>query len=524
MDDVPTPTLVNIKPVVASGNSSPAVAALPSDETLVAASHARKKVEFGADGIRGKAGNWPFHHTGMVHVGQALGQFVCRRSGPDRPPVVVGRDTRPSGPKLLPCLVAGLSSQGIHVIDLDVMTTPGVAFVARRQKAALGVALSASHNPLEYTGIKVVGANGLRLQREEELEIESLIAQIADRPCDDAPIAGQEANGANLVEVYIADHVRSCPASLAGFRVVLDCADGAASHVGPEVFRRLGAHIEVIHDRMNGLGINYHSGSEHVRDHPQELLAAMAHHGATYGFAFDGDGDRLVVVDAAGRVFDGNDLIYALAVYFQNKGLLRNNTVVTIHQANRGLEKALSKKGIMTIKTNNGDRYLEAAMWANDYLLGGEPGGNIIINDGHHTAADAILTAIILSSALRSNSGDDLAAMVEPLKRHPQITTSLELETSLTLEGLGMVKEYGRQQEAGLGEDSRILFWPSSTQPGVYRLLVEGGLDTDLDQVKKLTDAMCLVVRGLTPIRRRMVEICPVDRQHAGPAILREHA
>jgi phosphoglucosamine mutase len=255
--------------------------------------------------------------------------------------------------------------------------------------------------------------------------------------------------------------------------------------VAPEAFRRLGAEVAVICNDLAGQKINYQCGSEHTREHPQQLIETMQQHAAEYGFAFDGDGDRVVVVDSAGQVFDGHDLLFALAKHFQSQGLLRGETVVTIHQANRGLEDALHDIGVQTLYTPNGDRYLEHEMWGNDYLLGGEPGGNIIINDGHHTAADAIYTALVLGGVIVCNRDKSLREMTDSLKKRPQVTISFGLPTMLTLEQMSALQEQIRRREAELGADSRILIWDSHTESGVYRVMVEGCRENTEEQVTK---------------------------------------
>jgi phosphoglucosamine mutase len=229
-----------------------------------------------------------------------------------------------------------------------------------------------------------------------------------------ATIPGQQTDGQHLIELYIYDHVRRCPAqSLEGLKVVLDCANGAASRVAPEAFKRLGAEVVVINDAIDGRSIGHQCGSEYTRESPQDLVKVVRHHRAEYGFAFDGDGDRLVVVDSEERLFDGNDLLFVLAMYFRSQGLLRGDAVVTNDVANRGLEEALSRAGARVIYTSKGNKNLEAAMWGGDYLLGGEPGGNIVINDGHHTAADAVYTALVLGGVLVRKARKEMATRYE---------------------------------------------------------------------------------------------------------------
>ena len=471
------------------------------------------RIEFGADGIRGIAGEWPFVSPIAVRIGQALGQFACGRS--ENPSVVIGRDTRPSGTSLLHCLTAGLTGQGVNVTDLGVMTTPGVAFLTRRLQADLGVIVSASHSPLECNGIKLVAQNGLRLQREEEIEVESLINESVARAVEYTTTLGQQTDGQHLIELYIQDHIRRCPAeSLESLKVVLDCADGAASRVAPEVFGRLGAKVIVLNDGVDRKSINYRCGSEYTMHHPQDLAEVVRQHGAAYGFAFDGDGDRLVVVDSDGRVFDGHDLLFVLGMYFHSQGLLRGDAMVTTHLANRGLEEALCLAGIQTIYTSNGDKNLEAAMWGGDYLLGGEPGGNIILNDGHHTAADAVYIALVLGGVLVRNQDVDLREMAAPLQKRPQVAVSLKLPTTLTLEQRAALQEQIRHRQAELGEDSRILVWDSSTEPGVFRVMVEGGRESVPEEVSKTADTICqLVQQAASPKDRGATALATVARQ-----------
>ncbi len=458
------------------------------------------RVEFGADGIRGIAGKWPIQPPVMVRIGQALGQYIRERS--EHPFVVMGRDTRPSGSELMTCLTAGLSDQGIDVIDLGVMTTPGVAFIARQQKADLGISVSASHSPYEYNGIKLVKRNGLRLQREEEIEVETLIDNCLSETSELASLPGDQTDGQNLIELYIQDHVRRCPVdSLEGLKIVLDCADGAASRVAPEVFRRLGANVVVINDTIAGRSINFECGSEYTRAHPHHLVSVMQRYNAVYGFSFDGDGDRLVVVDREGQIFDGHDLVFVLALYFRSQDLLWDDTVVTCHHANRGLEEALAAEGIQTVYTRNGDKNLEAAMWDGDYLLGGEPGGNIIINDGHHTAADAVYAALVLSGIMVYNRGIELREMIAPLRKRPQLTKSVKLSAMPTLGQERILREEIGKRKAELGAGSRILYWPSSTEPGVFRIMVEGGCKSTHEQVERTAVALSQFVQeavGLT--------------------------
>jgi phosphoglucosamine mutase len=469
-----------------------------------------QRIEFGTDGIRGIVGEWPWFKPIIMRIGQALGEYIRSRSNVAC--AVIGRDTRSSGADFLSDLCTGMLGQGVHVINLGIMTTPGVAFLTKRFQAELGVIVSASHSPLGYNGIKLVGMNGLRLQREEEIEIETLINGFIEDQPKFADFLGQETNGRHLGDVYIDDHVKRCPLpSLKGFKVVLDCAHGATGKVAPEIFRRLGSETIVINDTLDGDNINYHSGSEFVRVYPDELMQKMQQSGANYGFAFDGDGDRLVVVDKNGRVFDGQDLLFILALHYKSLGLLKNNTIVTTRLANLGFEETLRRFDISVAYASKGDRNLEAAMWGGDFMLGGEIGGNLLINDGYHTAADAVYTALVLSSVIIQSQGVTLQEIVNQLSKHPQEIMSFAIEKKFSKEQLEEIEKNIENLRCQLGENSRILFWESATEHGVYRVLAEGGRTSTQGAVIKAANVTRRIIEHvasepiLLPLSHKMI-------------------
>jgi phosphoglucosamine mutase len=371
------------------------------------------------------------------------------------------------------------------------MTTPGVAFITRWNEADLGVAISASHASYEYNGIKLVDRHGLRLQREDELEIEALIRTCLSQGVKSAKPLGQETPMPDLmIDLYIQDHVkRFADTPLDGLCVVLDCAEGAASRVAPQVFERLGARVIAVNDNAEGANINHECGSEHVRECPDGMVECIHKHGAEYGYAFDGDGDRLVVVDTTGHAYDGFDLLFALARYYHSRGLLRQNVVVTERRANRGLEASLRRYGIKTVYTKNGDRNLEKEMWGEGYLLGSEAGGNFIINDGYHSVADAVYAALVLSRALVESRPETLGDLVAPLHRHPQSKHSINLRNSpLTPERRAELEQLREQKQEELGAGSRIDIWDSTTEPGTIRILVEGYRECSQARVDQIAD------------------------------------
>jgi phosphoglucosamine mutase len=448
-----------------------------------------KRIEFGADGIRGCADTPPFTLAHSVRMGYALGQFMIARYS--HPVAVIGRDTRPSGLSLATCVSAGLTSMGVDVINLGVMTTPGIAFITRRQSADLGIIISASHSPYEMNGIKIVDRNGLRLRREQEIDIEILINDAIKTPPSSYPEeAGHEGEGKNLHQYYIREHIYDKPGDLLfGLKLLLDCADGAASIFAPEVLSRLGADIQVIHDEIDSGVINLECGSEYARNHPAAIAEILHQTHSMYCFSYDGDGDRLIVVDREGNVFSGYDLMYLFSIDFKLSGTLRKDTLVTTHYSNRGLEKALQSFGICTKYTNNGDRNLEEELWGNDYLLAGEEGGNIIVNDGIHTSSDAIHTSILLGKILVNDNQRPLIERVQPLRQeldnHPQTIRSVRIPNGITMEQQKSIQKEIRRRESLLGKGSRVRYWSSSTEPGLYRFLVEGNRSSMLEEVEK---------------------------------------
>ncbi len=468
-----------------------------------------RRAEFGSDGLRGLAGEWPLNEEGMLHLARSLAKFLRARS--EHPVVILGRDTRPSGFTLSHVLQAGLLRESIDVMDLGIMTTPGVAYLSRNQDVDLGICVSASHNPPEYNGIKLLDPDGLRLPREDEIEIEGLLAHFATAQTLEAPSFGQHIDGHHLVEMYIQDHVQQFrDRSLEGFGVVLDCAHGAAARVAPHVFRRLGARVSVMNRDTSGQWINHSAGSEFARLQPAPLAQSVGRQGAVCGFAFDGDGDRLVVVDASGMVYDGDDLLFALAVAFDDLGLLTGSTVVTSHPANKGLDAALAHRGIEVLRTGKGDKALEAAMWRGGYFLGGEQFGNIIINDGCHTAADAIHAALWLAMTLHERS-IPLADMVGSLAKSPQVVASVRLAAAPKSEPAFSLQDHIRRAQATLGNASRIIAWYSTTEAGVFKVLVEGGADDLIEDVRREAVALCEAFRQDVGATNSMLEVLEVS-------------
>jgi len=454
-----------------------------------------KRVQFSADGIRGIAGHWPLNPLGATTIGCAIGKFLIRQ-GQDQT-VVLGRDPRPSGIVLSNHLKMGLRKQGVNVIDVGMMTTPGVAYLTRHLGANLGLIVSGSHAPFEYNGIKLVKHDGLRLHQEDESKIEELANTCLQKEPAISPFSGNEIKLHNLVEIYIQDHVRRSffsgypPPSLEKLALVLDCANGATSQVAPQILRQLGANAIVINDDVKGGKVNDLCGSEYTRANPNELVKVVRKNKASYGFVFDGDGDRLVIVDKDGCLYNGDDILFLLATHFFNRGLLRGNTVVTTKLANSGLEDALMKRNIRVVYTKNGDKNLEAKIWRCRYTLGAEQIGNIIINDGYHAAADSLYAAVIIGDILCHNELKDLVA---DLVKKPQVLVSTWYEGIIPLEQMEFLTKQDEYYWAIPRKNFRTMVWLSSTEHGRLNIMVEGTYNHTISDVREEALDICKII------------------------------
>lgn len=501
------------------------------------------RLKFGADGIRYVAGQWPLTPQNAIYIGQALGRFVrsittssivSDSGGEDNcpPTVVLGRDTRDRSDWVADGIEHGLLSQDVEVISVGVMPTPGIAFLTRSYAADLGVSVTASHNPWEYNGVKVFNRWGQRLLVEQERAIEDLIDDYIDgKAASDEPpsldlsahsladvlrdhtarIAGENLVGKYILDhvTYIRDHVLAPPVdSFKGFKVVLDCAHGAVSTVAPRVFTDLGADVIVRNSYAKGKLINHESGSEYVRQHRDELVDVVRQNGAAYGFAFDGDGDRLLVVDAEGRLFDGVDILYLLAVHLQARNLMRKRVLVTTPISNSGLTEALRPLGIKVRQPEGkGDRALEKEMWAKGYRLGGEYTGNIIINDGHHTAADAVYTALYLTGLLVQHPGRSLHDLTANLHKRPQVMAWTRIRQRHDLRSHRPLRARIKQAEQVLGKGAVLFPWFSSTESDLCRVMLEAKRDCAIDKVAVQAEGILTVVRELCGSHDEVIEI-----------------
>jgi phosphoglucosamine mutase len=419
---------------------------------------------FGTDGIRGLANGDLTPELAMaVAVASARVLSEVDRSHP--PLVVVGRDPRASGEMLEAAVVAGLASAGANVIRVDVLPTPGVAYLTAETRADFGVMLSASHNPMPDNGIKLFAAGGHKLPDELEARIESEI---------EAPTPWQRPTGERIgrvddlvdgAEHYLKHLVNSTPHQLDGLKVVVDCANGAASQV-VDAYRQAGAEVVVINAEPNGLNINDGCGS----NHPDVVQAAVLEHGADLGLAHDGDADRCLAVDATGAVVDGDQIMGILALAMRDEGTLTDRTLVATVMSNLGLRLAMQREGITLVETAVGDRYVLESLRANGFSLGGEQSGHIIL-PAYATTGDGVLTGLHLMARMAS-SGRSLADLAAVMVRLPQVLINVQVADKRIAGSAPGVLAAVASAEQELGMAGRVLLRPSGTEP-LVRVMVE---------------------------------------------------
>ncbi|TCJ21098.1 phosphoglucosamine mutase [Nocardioides jejuensis] len=438
---------------------------------------------FGTDGVRGLANGVLTAELALdlsvaaAHVLADRGEF----SG-HRPLAVVGRDTRISGQFLEAAVVAGLASAGVDVLLLGVLPTPGVAYLTGSLGADLGVMLSASHNAMPDNGIKFLARGGVKLDDAIEDAIEQRMGEAWERPTGGA--VGRVSTYDAAIDDYVGHLLGTTTKPLAGLRVVLDCAEGAASEAGPRALEAAGAEVTAIHAQPDGLNINDGCGSTHL----DNLRAAVVKDGADIGFALDGDADRCLAVDAAGNVVDGDQILCILAASLKEQGKLADDTVVATVMSNLGFNRAMSAAGITVVSTKVGDRYVLEAMKANGFSLGGEQSGHVIMSD-HATTGDGILTALHLLERM-AMTGATIAELAAAMTRLPQVLVNVkgvDKDRSATDEVLlAAVAE----AEARLGDEGRVLLRASGTEP-LVRVMVEATSETEAQAVAdKLADVV----------------------------------
>lgn len=424
---------------------------------------------FGTDGARGVA-NTEISCTLAMDIGRAAAMVVARDRAVKRPVFLLGHDTRISHGMLCSALAAGLCSVGADVITLGTVPTPAVAYLVANSDADAAIMLSASHNPYEFNGIKVFGADGFKLTDEEEEEIEAIVLDHAmEYDLKSNADLGTIRNGEEMVERYI-DHIASSvQGDLSGIKIAADCANGSASATAAKIFGKLGAQVTILNDRPDGININENCGSTHIA----ALGEYVKKNGYDVGVAFDGDADRCLAVDENGELVDGDKLIAIFAQRMKQEGRLANDTAVVTVMSNIGFFKFAEQAGIHVEKTGVGDRYVLQNMLENGHLIGGEQSGHIILRE-YMTTGDGQLTAVQLLDAMKKD-GRTLSQIASLMRVYPQVLLNVrgDREKLKTLKGDPSLQKRQQELEEQMQGNGRILVRPSGTEP-VVRIMVEG--------------------------------------------------
>lgn len=443
---------------------------------------------FGTDGIRGKVGDAPITPDFVMRLGYAAGRVLAgidyHLSTGEHPAVLIGKDTRISGYMLESALQAGLSAAGVDVLLTGPMPTPAVAYLTRALRAQAGIVISASHNPFEDNGIKFFSADGTKLPDAIELAIEAEL----DKPMQVQPSA--RLGKARRINDAVGRYIEFCKSTfpnaldLRGLKIVVDCAHGATYHIAPHVFHELGAEVSSIGVQPDGLNINNGFGSTQ----PAALREAVVAQGADLGVAFDGDGDRLVMVDAKGNLLDGDQLLYAIASHGKRAGRFAGGVVGTL-MSNLGFEHALDRLDIPFARAKVGDRYVLELMNERGWRLGGENSGHIICLD-RHTSGDGIVAALQVLDAMRE-SEKALPELLGDLTMYPQVLVNVKVARKPDL-NTPVIQAAVSAAEQELNGTGRVLLRPSGTEPKI-RIMVEG---VERQQVEMLANRIADVVRA----------------------------
>jgi phosphoglucosamine mutase len=418
---------------------------------------------FGTDGIRGTVGQAPITPDFVLRLAHAVGRVLKRSEA--RPTVLIGKDTRISGYMLESALESGLNSAGVDVVLLGPLPTPGVAYLTRAQRASLGVVISASHNPYEDNGIKFFSAQGAKLSDSWELDVEVALAE--------APVWADSASlgKTRRLDDAAGRYIEFCKSTFAndltlkGVKIVVDGAHGAAYQIAPKVFHELGAEVIEIGCTPDGLNINHQVGATH----PQALIAAVKQHGAHFGVALDGDADRLQLVDAEGRLFNGDEVLYLMVKERLARGDKVPGAVGTL-MTNMAVEVALQQQGVEFVRARVGDRYVLEELEKRGWLLGGEGSGHLLALD-KHTTGDGLISALqVLQACVRS--GKTIAALLGDVVLFPQTLINVRLQPGQDWQASDALSREMQAVELELGNTGRVLIRASGTEP-LLRVMVE---------------------------------------------------
>ena len=442
---------------------------------------------FGTDGIRGIPGEYPLDDATLERVGRALGGYL--RAHGSQPRVLIGRDTRESGTHIAELIARGLTSAGAEPVSAGVLPTPGVAWLVSREGFAAGVVISASHNPYHDNGVKLISSAGMKFPDAAEAEIEGFIlsGESGGAPAAVAPRPIAHHGDEKLHEDYLGGLRETvfAGAKLAGMKVVLDCANGAASKLGPQLFRSLGADVTALNDVPDGRNINAGCGSLH----PEAMQRKVAETGAALGVAFDGDADRALFSTASGKLVDGDGVLLVAGRYLKSSGKLKGNVLVGTTMANLGLERALERSGLVLVRTAVGDRYVLEEMQRIGANLGGEQSGHILFLDDA-TTGDGMLTAVKMASII--SIAGPLDTLVADLKIFPQKIVNVKVKSKPPLESLPEVSRLFAEAEAALGNGGRVVLRYSGTEP-LARVMVEAERAED---VQRWTESIASALRS----------------------------
>jgi len=444
---------------------------------------------FGTDGIRGRVGDAPIVPDFVMRLGYAAGKVLAAAdwhlSQGERPAVLIGKDTRISGYMLEASLQAGLSAAGVDSMLTGPMPTPAVAYLTRALRLQAGIVISASHNPFEDNGIKFFSSDGNKLPDETEEAIEAQL----DVPLKPRPSA--QLGKARRVSDADGRYIEFCKSTypteldLRGVRIVVDCANGATYHIAPHVYHELGAEVFTIGNEPDGININSHCGATN----PQTLRGAVRQHRADIGIALDGDGDRLVMVDGDGNIYDGDQLLYVIARHRLERGVLKGGVVGTL-MTNLALEHAFGRLGIPFARANVGDRYVLEQLQTNGWQLGGEGSGHIVCLD-KHTTGDGIISSLQVLHALRRGDMPLLAALAD-LELYPQVLVNVRVGPGFDFRSNARIAQAVAAAESDLEQRGRVLLRASGTEP-VIRVMVEG---EHADRVRRWANEIADAVRA----------------------------
>ncbi len=441
---------------------------------------------FGTDGIRGLPGEFPLDDATLDRVGMALGDYIGSqgRTQGAQARVLIGRDTRESGPHLAERIARGLAASGVEPVSAGVVTTPGVAWLVSREGFDAGVMISASHNPYYDNGVKLISSAGTKFPDAVEAEIERFILS-SNEPAE-ARSAMHLRDNEKIDDDYL-DGLRAAVlpgANLAGMKIVMDCANGAASTLAPRLFRALGAEVTAIGNTPDGRNINAGCGSLH----PEAMQKRVAESGAAMGVAFDGDADRAIFASASGRLVDGDGVLLVAGRYMKSAGTLKGEVIVGTTMANLGLERALDKSGLKLARTAVGDRYVLEEMQRIGANLGGEQSGHILFLDDA-TTGDGMLTAIKMASIIAL--AGPLDELIADLKVFPQKIVNVKVKSKPPLDTLPEVSRQLTAAENALGKSGRVVLRYSGTEP-LARVMVEAEHE---DDVRRWTDSLANSLR-----------------------------